>query len=127
MHKLIDLLFLAAVTLLLVIDYFPGLLPFIIRSGTIIIVFVLLIVCSFILNRNQNETIQLKDTYKLQVFSIVYMIAAVSILTFMGGESNAAISLFNPFFWIAVIMTLFGAYTTRKKIKDIERDTIHKQ
>ncbi|OZT76219.1 hypothetical protein [Salinicoccus roseus] len=117
MNKVLNIVFIGVLTLILIIDYFPDIIPFNINNIVILTIFFLLIIASFFLNRKQSKEEEYKETYKFQLFTSIYIFLAVLFLTLIGGQSNSAISLSNPAFWIAIAITLADAYSNHQKLK----------
>lgn len=108
---------LAALTLLLIYDFFPKLIPFINIPKSILIGLILLItVISLFMNRPQKEDVS-RFNPLWQVILLTYFFSLIIIFTLMGGISQVGLSISNPFLWIVFFISIFDIVKGYKKIR----------
>ena len=114
--KAIEGLFLFSITVLLIYDYFPNvslkerLTPTILLSlmfGTV--------VALFLLKSFREYTV--KELFKSQLFTLVYLLFLLGVLKLAGGESTLGISFSHLGVWVVVIISLLQLVVLWKKLK----------
>ncbi|MGE6204518.1 hypothetical protein [Guptibacillus hwajinpoensis] len=116
MAKAIEGLFLFSITVLLIYDYFPNvslkerLTPTILLSlmfGTV--------VALFLLKSFREYTV--KELFKSQLFTLVYLLFLLGVLKLAGGESALGISFSHLGVWVVVIISFLQLVVLWKKLK----------
>ncbi|MGE6299895.1 hypothetical protein [Guptibacillus hwajinpoensis] len=114
--KAIEGLFLFSITVLLIYDYFPNvslkerLTPTILLSlmfGTV--------VALFLLKSFREYTV--KELFKSQLFTLVYLLFLLGVLKLAGGESALGISFSHLGVWVVVIISFLQLVVLWKKLK----------
>ena len=100
---------LAALTLLLIYDFFPKLISFINIPKSILIVLILVItLIGLFMNRPQKEDVP-RFNPLWQIIVLAYFIALIMIFTLIGGISQVGLSLTNPFLWIMFFISIIAS------------------
>lgn len=114
--KTIDIAILISLTILLVYDYFPNIpLQNIISKNVLILLMVALFLLSLLFKRYRNSNNL--ETFKWQLFTTVYLVFLMVLLTILGGQSTCGISFKNVFFWIALSISCLQMFFQLKKEK----------
>jgi len=115
LFKIIDFLFVIAMSLLLVYDFFPN-FPFADAIPTNILVPLILVIMVLSLLFKRYRDTNKKAIFKWQLFWTIYIILLLGILTLLGGQSKAGIALDNRVLWIVGLISLSGLYAQWKKL-----------
>lgn len=100
---------LAALTLLLIYDFFPKLISFINIPKSILIVLILVItLIGLFMNRPQKEDVP-RFNPLWQIIVLAYFIALIMIFTLIGGISQVGLSLTTPFLWIMFFISIIAS------------------
>ncbi|PID05490.1 hypothetical protein CSV65_09630 [Sporosarcina sp. P31] len=100
---------LAALTLLLIYDFFPKLISFINIHKSILIVLILVItLIGLFMNRPQKEDVP-RFNPLWQIIVLAYFIALIMIFTLIGGFSQVGLSLTTPFLWIMFFISIIAS------------------
>ena len=92
-------------TFLLINDFFPEVLPFLKVSKWMILalIFVIFICISFVGEKEKEES----WTFKWTLFSSIYLILLMIVLSLLGGQSTSGISLDSSIVWALFLVSLF--------------------
>ncbi|MDN4494346.1 hypothetical protein [Ureibacillus aquaedulcis] len=117
--KSLDSIFILAITLLFVYDFFPD-IPFAdaIPKGVLIILILVCLVFSLLSKKHRNP--DNKTTLKWQIFLTLYIMMLMVIFPLLGGKSSSGISFDSEFLWIIILIALFDIYSQWKKVKRSE-------
>ena len=113
--KFSDLIFYIPLTLLLVYDYFPGsLLSNIIPRRLNIWIILSLYLISLFFKRFQHSN----STQKIngQIFSLIYLLFVMFLLTILGGTSSSGIGLNNIGVWITLAISISEISSQKRKL-----------
>lgn len=117
-----DVFFLLLLSILLIYDFFPGLRNFIyIPTWLIGTLIVLILIISIWFPRFSENTPQ--ESYRMQIFVVVYILSIIFLLMFLGGESVSG--LFNGFgIWVALLINIFEILKKRKDVIEGENKAL---
>lgn len=104
----------AAVSVLLIYDFFPNLHGVIDIPKSLLMILMLIAVLFGLFNSSINGE-KNNQHYKYQIFSLVYLLALTVLLTILGGHSQVGISIKNPIIWLLAIITLFSIFKNNKR------------
>ncbi|WP_323646841.1 hypothetical protein [Lysinibacillus xylanilyticus] len=108
-----------AFTLLFILDYFPNIpLGDSIPKGVLISLILGLFIFSLIFKKYRD--INNKEILQWQIFSTIYILLIMGILTILGGQSSSGIAIDDGILWILLLISLFDIYSQYKKIKRTE-------
>lgn len=114
--KYIAILIIFCFTILFIYDYFPNisLLVEVPKS-----VFCFLVIGLYIVSLlfNRKRSVDSKNVFKWQAFTIVYILFLMGLFTILGGESATGISFSNGYFWIVLLIALIEIFFQWKKVK----------
>lgn len=115
----LDIIYFFVMSLLLVYDFFPN-SPFadFVPTNVLIPLILVLMVLSILL-KQYNDTSK-KDLLKAQLFSTIYILLLLVVLTALGGQSKTGISLDSGVLWIVVLISLVGPLSRWRKLKNSE-------
>lgn len=114
--KGIDIIFLIFLTNLFVYDYFPNTtFENIIPKNFLILLIVVLVLFSLRFKgyKNSNNL----EIFKWQLFTTVYILFLIVLLTILGGQSTCGISFENVYFWIVLFISCLEMFFKFKKAK----------
>ena len=117
--KSFDSLFILAITLLFVYDYFPN-VPFAdaIPKGVLVLLILGALLFRFVFKKNTPS--DLKTNFKWQVVLILYILILMVVFPLLGGESASGIAFDNEFVWVIVFISIFDIYSQWKRAKRSE-------
>lgn len=92
-------------TILLVYDYFPD-IPFAEAVPLELLIVAMLVLFMVTVYRNRKHNPDQKTVFWSQVFFLVYVVALMTLLTALGGESQIGISFDKGIFWAALAITI---------------------
>lgn len=108
---------LIALTVLLVYDFFPNVIPFInIPKSILIGLLILTFVISIVPNRFQKDQSS-RLNFKGQLLTAGYIFTLIIIFTLVGGVSQVGISLTNPVMWVVMAISVFDIVKVYKEEK----------
>lgn len=122
MFRTITISALLLITLLLIFDFFPSIINFQLNNNFTLIAFIILILVSLIVSKTNDKTTDLKQIFRWQLITPIYLFILVFILTILSGNSDTGISLNNNILWIVIILTFVEAFRTYGKIKKVDHD-----
>lgn len=114
-----DAIFILAITLLFVYDYFPE-IPYadaIPKRALLILILGLLLIRFGFKKREDRE---LKANIKWQMALTLYILILIVILPLLGGESSSGLSFDSGFLWVLILISLFDIYSKWKIVKRAE-------
>lgn len=105
-----------AMTGLLTYDFFPGVFaPMVIPETMTLVIIVTLVSTGIFYIRSKTNT--LKDTVIWQITSTGYLFLLIMAFTWLGGISQAGISLRNPVIWIILAVSVNEIFQQKKRVK----------
>ncbi|MGE7602380.1 hypothetical protein ACQKL5_07685 [Peribacillus sp. NPDC097675] len=114
--KSLQVITLIIFTLLIVNDYFPNLsLARSIPNDILLWVIFGLFIISFLFDRIKSANH--KEKLKSQILSLIYFLSLLALLTILGGQSTAGITIDSPFLWLILLMSCLDIYSRWKKLK----------
>lgn len=117
--KSFDTIFILAITLLFVYDYFPNVqLADAIPKGVLIVLILGALIFRFVFKKNTPTN--LKTNIKWQVLLLLYILILMVALPLLGGKSASGISFNSEFVWVIVFISLFDIYSQWRKVKRSE-------
>ncbi|WP_156418714.1 hypothetical protein [Lentibacillus amyloliquefaciens] len=90
---------------MLVYDYFPD-IPFREAVPLELLIVAMLVLFMVTVYRNRKYNTNQKTVFRSQVFFLVYIVALMTILTALGGESQIGISFDTGIFWAALAVAV---------------------
>lgn len=114
--KNFDSLFIVAITLLFIYDYFPT-VPFASAIPMGVVIFLILgsLLFNFVLKK-YNET-DLKTEVIWKIIIILYVLFLLWLFPLLGGQSVSGISFSDGGLYIIILISLFDIYSKWKKLK----------
>ncbi|MCA0993328.1 hypothetical protein [Pseudalkalibacillus hwajinpoensis] len=111
LFRILDGFLFLFITLLLIYDYFPTF--FLKEVLPQYVIFLLLLGMLFINAINKNKQMSpVKDTFKSQLFFLLYVFILMFVLDLAGGESTVGLSFENRIFWLVVFIAMAGLFIT---------------
>ncbi|WP_098442666.1 hypothetical protein [Bacillus sp. es.036] len=123
LSRILDGVLFLFITLLLIYDYFPTF--FLNEVLPEHVIFLLFLGMFFINVFNKNkQPFPEKDSFKSQLFVLLYVFMLMFVLNLAGGESTVGLSFENRIFWIVVFIALIQLVVQWKRMKreGLERD-----
>ncbi|PEO46249.1 hypothetical protein CN563_14900 [Bacillus sp. AFS026049] len=113
-----QMIYMIILTLLLIYDFFPvfflsDIIPPEVLLGVMIGLFLSIL---FKKDRHADHGAKFKE----QLFSTLYLLSLVGMLTALGGRSTIGISLNNVFLWIVLLLSCYHTFSYWKKAKQSE-------
>lgn len=114
-----SVIFICFLTILLAYDYF-AVLPDIIKIPQFVfqVTFFVLFIISMIIGRDEDDS----NSWKWQVFIIVYIVTLMLVFSLLGGKSSVGISFSNTVFWIVLGISLIEIYIEWRKQKSSDQN-----
>lgn len=114
-----SVIFICFLTILLAYDYF-AVLPDIIKIPQFVfqVTFFVLFIISMIIGRDEDDS----NSWKWQVFIIVYIVTLMLVFSLLGGKSSVGISFSNTEFWIVLGISLIQIYIEWRKQKSSDQN-----
>lgn len=107
------------VTVLLIYDYFPD-IPFAEAVPLELLILVMLGLFVVTVYRNRKHNPNQKIVFRSQVFFLIYVVALMSLLTALGGESQVGISFDTGIFWVALAIAVMEISFQWRRMKQVE-------
>jgi len=121
LFKPLDVIFILALTFLLVYDYFPnispaGALPKVVSIALMALILGIFLFSLMFKKFRDNDTNN-KEILKGQIFLTIYFLFLIGVFTIFGGRSSSGIAFDNIFLWIFLLISFFDMYSQWKKVK----------
>ncbi len=108
-------------TLFILYDYFPNIpLADVFPARILIVLIVGLFLFSLVFKKHSDK--ENKQILAWQIFSTVYLLILLGLLTLLGGKSTTGISFDNGFLWIILLISIFQIKSQWKKVKLSEQN-----
>jgi len=116
LSRVLDSLLFLFITLLLIYDYFPTFFLNEVLPEHVIFLLLLSMLFINVFNKNKQPSSE-KDSFKSQLFVLLYVFMLMFVLNLAGGESTVGLSFENRIFWIVVFIALVQLVVQWKRMK----------
>ncbi len=113
-----QMIYMIILTLLLIYDFFPVFFLSNIISPEVLLGVMIGLFLSILFKKDRHADHGPK--FKEQLFSTLYLLSLVGMLTALGGRSTIGISLNNVFLWIVLLLSCYHTFSYWKKAKQSE-------